>query len=302
MRSFFVLLCLLLPFPAFAALRVVATVPDLAAIAREVGGDRVTVTSLVLPTQDAHFVDARPNLALELSRADMLAVVGLDLEIGWLPTLVTGARNTKVQVGSPGYVDCSRFVTLLDVPTEKLDRAMGDIHPGGNPHYLLDPRNGARVAVGMAERMGQLDPTNKAAYQRAAADLGTRLEAARAGWERTLAPLRGKEVITYHRSFPYLASWLGFTVPIAIEPKPGIPPSPSHVAQVLQVAQARSVRLLLQEVYYPATTAELVASKTGAKLVRLPGGADVATGQSYTARIDTMVKSIAGALQSGASQ
>lgn len=288
------LLGLLLPLQAFAALRVVATVPDLAAIAREVGGDRVTVTSLVLPTQDPHFVDARPNLALELSRADMLAVVGLDLEVGWLPTLVTGARNAKVQVGGPGYVDCSRFVTLLDVPTEKLDRAMGDIHPGGNPHYLLDPRNGARVAVGMAERMGQLDPANRDAYKRAAADLGTRLEAARAGWEHTLAPLRGKDVLTYHRSFPYLASWLGFTVPVAIEPKPGIPPSPSHVAQVLQVVQARTIRLILQESYYPASTAELIGSKTGAKLVRLSGGADV--GQTYQAHLDAMVKQIAGAL------
>lgn len=293
MRIFFSFLVLLFPLQALAGLRVVATVPDLAAIAREVGGDKVTVSALALPTQDPHFVDARPNLALDISRADMLVLVGLDLEIGWLPTLLTGARNAKVQPGGAGYLDTSTFVPLLEVPTQKIDRAMGDIHPGGNPHYLLDPRNAVRVATGIGERMAALDPANAATYKANAASFGKTLDAARAGWETSLAKVRGRDVLTYHKSMVYLSAWLGFQVPLTIEPKPGIPPSPSHVVAVLQTVNQRSIKTILQEEYYPATTAELVASKSGAKLVRLAGGTDFARGQTYRARMDALVKALA---------
>ncbi len=295
MRILFAFFVLLFPLHALAGLKVVATVPDLAAIAKEVGGDKVTVSVMALPTQDPHFVDARPNLALDLSRADMLVLVGLDLEIGWLPTLLTGARNPKVQVGGTGYVDASQFATLLEVPTQKIDRAMGDIHPGGNPHYLLDPKNAVRVATGLGDRMAALDPANAAAYKANAAAFATAVDKARAGWESSLGKLRGKDILTYHKSMVYLATWLGFSVPATIEPKPGIPPAPAHVVSVLQTVQQRSIKTILQEEYYPATTAELVASKTGAKLVRLAGGADFAKGQTYKARMDALVKAIAEA-------
>jgi zinc/manganese transport system substrate-binding protein len=284
---------------ALAAPRVVATVPDLGAIAREVGRDKVSVVALVGPTQDPHFVDARPNLALELSKADLLVYVGLELEQGWLPTLVTGSRNPRIQPGGAGSLDASTLVTLLDVPTQKLDRAMGDVHPGGNPHYLYDPRNAAPIARGIAKRLGGVDPANAATYTTNAEDFVKRLDAARVGWEKTLAPLRGKEVVTYHKSMPYLASWLGFTVPICIEPKPGIPPSPSHVATVLSTVQTRKVKLLLQESYYPETTAQLIQSRVSASLVRLAGGADLAAGQTYIQRIDVAVKQLADAIAKG---
>lgn len=286
------LLLALLPARALAGLKVVATVPDLAAIAREVGGDKVTVTSLSLPTQDPHFVDARPNLALDLSRADLLVLVGLDLEIGWLPTLLTGARNPRVQVGGTGYFDASTAVPILEVPTQKIERSQGDIHPGGNPHYLLDPRNAGRVATALGGRMAELDPANAAAYKANAATFVAGLDKARAGWEASLARLRGKDVLTYHKSMVYLAAWLGFTVPTTIEPKPGIAPSPGHVVTVLQAVQQKGIKTILQEEYYPATTAELISSKTGARLVRIAGGTDYAKGQTYKARMDALVKAV----------
>jgi zinc/manganese transport system substrate-binding protein len=298
MRVFFFLLLLVIPLRADAALRVVATVPDLAAIAKEVGGDRVTVTAMVLPTQDPHFVDARPNLALDLSRADLLLLVGLDLEVGWLPNLLVGARNPKVQVGASGYLDCSQFVPLLDVPTTKVDRAMGDVHPGGNPHYLYDPRNGARVARGIAERMGELEPANRQAYADAANAFVARLDAARARWESTLAPLRGREVVTHHKSMTYLADWLGFSVPITIEPKPGIPPNPGHVARVVSTMDEHDIRLVFIESYYPPTNAELIRSKVGAKIVTVLGGVNFPKGETYEARFDALVAQLLAAVSS----
>jgi zinc/manganese transport system substrate-binding protein len=293
MRFLFLVLFALSPLSAWATVRVVATTPDLAAIAREVGGDKVVVTAMALATQDPHFVDARPNLALDLSRADLLLLVGLDLEVGWLPTLITGSRNAKIALGGSGYLDCSTLVQAQDVPTQKVDRSMGDIHPGGNPHYLYDPRNGAKVAAGVATRLSAVDPANAASYAKNAAAFAAKIEAALPGWQTALAGLRGKPVLTYHKSFTYLASWLGFTVPLSVEAKPGVPPSPQHVVMVLGSVKQAGITLILQESYYPATTAELVASKTGARLLRLTMGADFTAGDSYVSHFDALVKQIA---------
>lgn len=288
---------LLLPTWAHAAgLSVVTTLPDLTAITREVGREHVKVTPLALPTQDPHFVDARPNLALDLSRADALVLVGLDLEVGWLPVLVAGSRNPRIQPGSPGYVDCSAMVPLLEVPTQKIERSMGDIHPGGNPHYLYDPRNVTRVAQGLAARLGQLDPPNAAAYTANAADFVARADAARLRWEQKLAPVRGQPVVTYHKSFPYLSAWLGFSVASTIEPKPGIPPAPANVAQLLGLMQSQKVQIILQEEFYPSTTAELVRAKTGARLVRLPGGTNVAAGETWLEHFEGWMVAIAAGM------
>ena len=191
-----------------AEIRVAATVPDLAALAREIGGDLVTVRSLSLPGQDPHFVDAKPSLALEMNRADLLLLVGLDLEIGWVPTLLVGARNPKIQPGTRGHLDCSQFVTRLDVPGQAVDRSQGDIHPGGNPHYLYDPRAAEAVAAGIGERLAQIDPGHADSYRSNREAMIQRLRAARVGWEKALAPFRAAPVVGYHKTWTYLCDWL----------------------------------------------------------------------------------------------
>lgn len=284
---------------ARADLTIVATVSDLAAIARDIGGAHAKVTTLALPTQDPHFVDARPHLALELSRADLLLVVGLDLETGWLPTLQTGARNGKVQTGGAGFLDCSTLIDVLDVPEQKVDRSMGDVHPGGNPHYLYDPRAGAKVARGIAAKMSELDPSNAALYAANADALLAKLSTTRAKIEADLAGLRGAKLIAQHKTLSYLASWLGFSVIEYIEPRPGIPPSPSHVARVLTTAKAQGVRAILVEAYYPETTAKLVADRAGVPLVKLPGGADFRAGDTYAAGIERLAAALGRAARGG---
>jgi len=299
MRSFSLLATLLclLSFPAHADLKVVATVPDLAAIARAIGGEDASVQSLTVSTQDPHFVDARPNLMLELNRADLLLAVGLQLEQGWLPVLQTGARNPKVLTGASGFLDCSQFVQLLDLPKGEVNRSQGDVHPAGNPHYLFDPRAALKVARGIAARMGQLAPDKAQHYQSNLARFTQELETARAGWEKRLAPLKGAPVVTFHKSLSYLADWVGFEPVGFLEPKPGIPPNPSHVGQVLALARTRKARMLLQEEYYPTSTSRLVASKIPAPLVELPGGADFRGGKTYVQRMDEVVRRLEQALQ-----
>ena len=278
-----------LPATARAAIKVVATVPALASLAKEVGGAQVEVKSMTQPTQDPHFVDARPSLALDLNRADLLLVVGVELEIGWLPTLLSGARNKDIMTGGRGYLDCSQFVSLREKHTGPVDRSMGDIHPGGNPHYLADPRVAAEVARGIASRLGELDPAHRAAYQQYLDAFLKRLDASRAGWEKRLAPFHGTPVIAYHRTWVYVASWLGLDEVAFLEPKPGIPPNPSHVAQLLTVARERKVRAILQEEYYPDATSRLVAERVPAALVRVPGGPNFQGGESYLDYVERLV-------------
>ncbi|MFL5344606.1 MAG: metal ABC transporter substrate-binding protein [Hyalangium sp.] len=285
-------LCCLFALPARADLNVVTTLPDLAALTKSVGGDHTTVTTLALPTQDPHFVDAKPNLALALNKADLLVVDGLDLEIGWLPTLQIGARNSKIQTGNPGYLDASRFVKVLEVPTAKVDRSQGDVHPGGNPHYLHDPRAALSVARGIEARLAQLDPKNASAYQANLDKFSAELEKARADWEKRLAALRGVPVISYHKTTAYLGDWLGFDTIAYLEPKPGIPPTPSHVAEVLTLGKQKKARLVVQEEYYPDSTSKLVASRIPAGLVILPSGADFRGGETYIQREERLVKKL----------
>jgi zinc/manganese transport system substrate-binding protein len=281
--------------PAWAQLRVAASVPDLAALAREVGGPAVKVESLSLPTQDPHFVDAKPSLALVLNRSDLLLQVGLELEIGWLPTLLVGARNPRIQPGAPGHLDCSQFVHRLDVPAGPVDRSHGDIHPGGNPHYLYDPRAAEAVAKGIAARLIELVPAQAALFARNRDALVGRLQAARARWEKRLQALRGAPIVTYHKTFSYLADWLGLQQVGFLEPKPGIPPNPRHVASLLVLAQARKVRLVLQESHYPDATSKLVAARIPASLVRVPSATNFPGGESYVQHLDVVLEKIATA-------
>jgi len=293
LRLFFIaVVTLLVALPARAALRVVATVPDLAAVAKQIGGEHVQVTSLALHTQDPHWVDARPNLALELARADVLVLQGVELEVGWLPTLLVGSRNRKVQPGALGYVDCSRFAGLREVPAGKIDRALGDVHSGGNPHYTYDPREMIAVARGIAGSLATVDPEHAADYTSRSADFVAALEGAMARWRGELTALNGVNVVAYHRSLPYLADWLGVRVVAFVEPKPGIPPTPAHVARVLKQARAQSARLVLQEGWYPTTTTDLIAQKTGAKLVVLQGYTDFAGGQTYLEHVEAWVQQL----------
>lgn len=279
--SLLVIAGLLFAPSARAELRVVATTPDLAAIARAIGGGRVKVSALALPTQDPHFVDARPHLALELSKADLLILVGAGLEVGWLPTLVTGSRNAKIQSGAKGYLDASTLVELLEVPAGKVDRSQGDVHPEGSPHYLLDPRRAEKVAVGIGKKLAELDPEGHAAYLEATKAFVSKLRTERALLEKKLERLRGRPVVGYHRSLAYLADWLGLIVIDHLEPKPGIPPNPRHVAQVVEVAKARKVACLLQEAWWPTSTSKPAAEKIGVPLVVIPGMTNFPAGQSY---------------------
>lgn len=292
----FALLGILLPASARADLDVVATVPDLAAIARDIGGEHAKVTSLSLSTQDPHWVDAKPSLTLLVNKADLLLAVGLELELGWLPALQTGARNPRVQRGGQGFLECAQFVRVQGVPSGPVDRSQGDIHPGGNPHYLYDPRAAKACAEGVAAKMAALDPTNAGAYQANARRFIERLDARRAQWEQRLAPARGAPILTYHESWVYLTAWLGLTEVAHIEPKPGIPPSPRHVVQVIQQGKQRGVKVVLQESYYPSKTGQLVAAKIGAALVQLSGGTEFHKGQSYIEHMDQLVAKLARAL------
>jgi zinc/manganese transport system substrate-binding protein len=293
-----ILTCALSAFTsaARADLKIVASTPDLAAVASELSAGHASVTTLALPTQDPHFVDARPHLALDLARADLLLAIGLDLEIGWLPTLQLGSRNGKIQRGSRGYLECAPLVSVLDVPHERVDRSMGDIHPGGNPHVMFDPRRVATIATGVAARMGELDPTNQSAYQAALRGFLNRLNLARARWEATLVKLRGQKLVTYHRSLTYFADWLGVVIVAQIEPKPGIPPSPHELAGMLGLIKSQGARLILQEQWYPSNVSQMLAEHAGVKLVRLPGGPDYNHGKSYFDFMDAVVAAIKSAL------
>ena len=279
-------------------LHVIATVGDLGAIAREVLGNAGDVVVLAKPTQDPHFVDARPNLILDLNRADALVSMGLDYEVGWLPVLVKGSRNGKIQNGSTGSIVASAMVSLREVPQQRIDRSMGDIHPGGNPHFTLDPRNGARIARGLAERFGNLAPDNRALYAQNADAFVKRLDAKTKEWEQRLASRRGAPVVSYHKSFTYLEDWLGLVEVGTIEPKPGIPPNAAHVADLVNEMRTRKAAAILQERWYPSSVAESIAGQTGAKLVLIQGMTP--DRGSYIDHIEEIVRALEAAIPAGA--
>ena len=269
-------LCLwaLAPAPAAAAaskLRIVATTEDLAALAREVGGDRVQVDAIARGYQDPHFVDPKPSFILKLSRADLLIFVGLQLEVGWLPPLITQSRNRRVQVGAPGYMDVSQYNQILDIPTGIITRAMGDVHPLGNPHYWLDPENGRRSARAIQARLAQLRPEDAAYFQQRFEDFSRRLAEAEKRWDQQMAPYRGTQVVSYHRSWPNFIKRFGLEVVGYVEPKPSIPPTPQHTLALINQMRRDNIKLILVEPYFDLKTPESIARATGAEvLVLLP--------------------------------
>jgi ABC-type Zn uptake system ZnuABC Zn-binding protein ZnuA len=255
---------------------VITTTEDLAAIAREVGGDRITVDFIARGLQDPHFVEAKPSFILKLQRADLLVLVGRDLEAGWLPPLVQQSRNARIQPGANGYLDASLQARILDIPTGPITRAMGDVHPLGNPHYWLDPDNGAVIARAIAAKLSQLSPGDKAYFDQRLADFNGRLAASEKRWLEQMAPYKGIKVVTYHRSFTSFAERFGLDVIGYVEPRPGIPPTPRHTLDLVNAMKQQNVRLILVEPYFDLKTPTAIARQAGAQVVVLPpsvGGA-----------------------------
>jgi len=257
------------PAPAAAPIRVVATTADLGAIAREIGGDRVTVDVLSAGYQDPHFVEPKPSFILKLVNADMLVVVGRDLEIGWLPALQAQSRNGRIQVGGPGYLDASQNVRILEIPTGPVTRAMGDVHASGNPHYWLDPANGRVIAATIRDRLSALRGADQAYFAERYADFDRRLADAERRWDAAMAPYKGTKAVTYHRSWPNFVERFGLQVIGYVEPKPGIPPTASHTVGLIQEMKRQGVRLILVEPYFDLRTPQAIARDTGAQVLVL---------------------------------
>ena len=261
-----------------APLRVVATTSDLASVAGELGGDRVELQSICPGTQDPHFLQAKPTYTLKLRNADLLVSIGLELEKAWLGLLDEGARNPRILPGQPGNIEGSKGLEILEIPAGGVDRSLGDVHPDGNPHYMLDPRNVEVVAKNIAERLQSLDGAGSAFYAERLKAFLSRMESARAGWEKKAAGLRGKKVVVYHRDLIYLARWLGLDIVDAVENIPGVRPSSSHLADLEGKIKAQGWDLILASAFSDRAVAQSVAGKTGAALVFLPAAPDQGSG------------------------
>jgi ABC-type Zn uptake system ZnuABC Zn-binding protein ZnuA len=256
---------------AAGKLNVVTSTEDLAAIGREIGGDHVSIDSIAKGYQDPHFVEPKPSFLLKLQKADLLAVVGLQLEIGWLPPLITQSGNSKIQVGSKGYLDLSTASEVLELPTTTVTRADGDVHPLGNPHYWLDPENGRRIARAFKDKFSEMQPADAAYFDQHLKDFENRLTEAEKRWDVAMAPYKGRKVVTYHRSFPNFAKRFGLNIVDYVEPKPGIPPSPSHTLELINRMKQENIKLILVEPYFDMRTPDSVAQQVGGTaLVLLP--------------------------------
>jgi zinc/manganese transport system substrate-binding protein len=260
---------LALAVPANAALHVVTSLPDLASLAAAIGGDRVETFALAKGYQDPHFVDAKPSFVLKLARADLLIVAGLELEIGYLPPLIDQSRNGRIQPGGPGYLDASTGCEVLNRPTGVVTRAMGDVHPYGNPHYWTDPENGRVIARSIAARLAELDPAGKPSFDANLAAFEKRLAAKVDEWETRMAPFAGAKVITFHDSWPNFAKRFKLVVAGTVEPKPGIPPSPSHTLEIINLMITERIPAILVEPYFDSKTPDAIAAKAGATVVTL---------------------------------
>ena len=284
--------------PPAAPLKVVTTTADLGALAREVGGERVEVVSLANPTADPHQIEPKPSYIVQVNKADVLIAVGRELEIGWLPSLTTSARNAKVQPGAPGYLDASTNVKILEIPTGQITRAMGDVHPQGNPHYWLDPANGRIIARTIRDKFSALAPGDKPYFEQRYAQFDTRLAAAEKKWDAMLAPYKGAKLVTYHRSWPNFMERWGLNVMGYVEPKPGIPASPSHIIELIEDMKRDNVKLIVMEPYFSPRTPESIASRVGGKvLVLAPSVGAVKEAGDYIQLFDYNIGKLVEALK-----
>lgn len=334
--SLFVVGCALVSRAQAQPIKVYATLPDLGSLALAVGGDEITLTVAAKGPEDAHFVEAKPSLIKALSEADLYVQAGLELEIGYAPLLLQGARNAKVLPGNPGFIDASTVIAPLEVPPAPIDRSQGDVHPFGNPHYLLDPLNGLRVAALIRDRLSALQPGRRDQFARryddfrqrlAAALAGERLageydaeqlavlhehgklmdflsqqgdSAALAGWLGAMAPYYGTKFVDEHNLWPYLARRFGLVVAAHLEPKPGIPPALKHLENVIALVQSEHIKLVVTAPYYDPKHASLVARASGAQVVHLAHQTgSVAAAADYLSMVDYNVRTLAAALAAG---
>ncbi len=282
--------------PAAAAVNVVTTTQDLASIVEAVGGADVSVSYITRGDLDPHFVDAKPSFMVKLAGADLVVCVGLELEVGWLPSLLTGSRNPKVQPGAAGYLDASAAVSAIEKPTGAIDRSRGDIHPLGNPHYWLDPENGRKVARLVAQKLTALDGAHASDYTANLAAFESTLTEKESGWNAKMAPLRGANVVGYHSTFDYFCTAYGVTVIGFVEPKPGIPPTPAHTLEISARAKEAGAKLVLVEPYHNPSGARSIAAAAGAKVVVVPTSVGSASGiDTYFDLFDHIVAAVAGA-------
>lgn len=265
--SLWVLCALFFAAPAGAGLNIATTLPWIGSIASEIGKDKVSVSSFVKPSQDPHFVEAKPSMILAVRKADILMYNGMDLEIGYLPVLVESSKNPKIQPGNPGNFDCSKFIEPIEVPTS-IDRSMGDVHPQGNPHYQLSPKNVRRVAEGIAGILARNDPDNADFYTKNLASFEERLEEKQREWKAI--PLRGKRFVAYHKFFEYLAAEFGFEIIGYVEPKPGIPPSAGQIEKLVEMIRKTKPDAILSLSYYGQKEVSFLSQKTGVKSVIVP--------------------------------
>jgi zinc/manganese transport system substrate-binding protein len=276
MKNKFVLaifaLCFLMTVPvrAQSKLNVIATTEDLASIAREVGGDHITVDSIAKGYQDPHFVEAKPSFILKLQKADLLILVGRDLEIGWLPPLIQQSRNSKIQVSADGYLDASLQAQILEVPTGTVTRAEGDVHPLGNPHYWMDPENGKIIAQEIFDKLVKFRPNERAYFEQNLNSFRSRLAEAEKRWIAMMAPYKGVKVVTYHRSFPNFAERFGLDIAGYVEPKPGIPPTPQHTLDLINQMKKANVKIVLVEPYFDLKTPNAIGRDANAEVLVMP--------------------------------
>lgn len=292
----FVAATLVLPSTAHAEVKIVATLGDLGAIAREVVGPHGRVDVLAAPQQDPHFVDAKPSYVARLSRADLVIYNGMSLEIGWLPSLITGSRNPDLRKGEPGHFDASTAVVRRGQRQTAVDRSMGDVHPEGDPHYSFDPRQAARVALALGKRLGQIDPPRADAYARRATAFAKDAIRVAQKWELRFGqlPSSKRRVVVFHEAWAYVEHWLKLEAVAAVEPKPGVPPNPKHIAHVLADIKRTGARAILQMEYYPDAATKLLSSKTSARLILVQGQTRI--GHSYLERVDQLAQEIYDAI------
>jgi zinc/manganese transport system substrate-binding protein len=291
-RLFLLPLLGLLAVSGVAKLKVVATTPDLGAIARAVGGDQIDLSILAKPTEDPHFVDAKPSFLVKLNHADALIEGGAELEAGWLTPLLEGARNPKLESGQPGRVSAAEGIALLEVPST-LDRSQGDIHAAGNPHYLTDPLNAKIVAAHIARSLAELDAKSAGTYQANRQKFTDDLDAKMVEWQKLLAPWHGRELVTYHNYWIYFGHRFGLPMDLFLEPKPGIPPTPAHLAEVITRMKAGNLKLVAVQPYQNRKTAETVASHTGAIVLDFPSFPGGPGTEGYIDWMDYLVQSTA---------
>ena len=291
------------PALADSTLNVVTTIEDIASITREVGGDLVAVESIARGYQDPHFVEAKPSFILRLQRENLLVVVGRELEIGWLPPLIQQSRNARIQPGAEGYLDASLTAKILEIPSGQITRAEGDVHPLGNTHFWLDPENGRRVARAVRDKLSQLHPADRGYFEQREGDFERRLTEGEKRWDTAMAPFKGTKLVTYHRSFPNFADRFGLDVVGYVEPRPGIPPSPSHTLDLINEIRRQNVKVILVEPYFDLKTPQSIGRQTGAQVLVMPpsvGGVKEIT--DYISLLDYDINLLITALKSAGSK